>query len=308
MGDARDGNAQHDDSHDIDDAQRGAVPVQGGEPVEAQARFNRARRDSRQGDRVLKSPRRVHAMLRSRIQAGDLAADEVLVEEDVMRSYATSRNAVREALAMLAADGLVLRSPRTGTTVVADVRSLTIEGFHAPLPDERWRTTTALLESATVPSTPFLRSALATADEHLTMDESLVSVDGEPFCVYTSYHVRDAGTLWLSFDDPSWTLAGAFERTFGVPLDLVETTLQATPCEPRTSRRLGLDPGMAVLVRSRLLTDVTGAHREFSYTYWVDRKVMLRSRTRLSAPGPVPHRTVSEGRSRNGRRPPMTAG
>jgi GntR family transcriptional regulator len=247
-----------------------------------EARFNRARREAAGPARVQKSPRRVHAMLRTRIEVGDLAANDVLIEEEIMRTYGTSRNAVREALAMLADDGLVHRSPRIGTTVVSEFTSLTVEGFHAPMAHERWRTTTSPLESSTVPSSPLLRSVLATTDEELTMEETLVRVDDEPLCVYTSYRRTSSPALPLRFSDPDWTLTSAFEAAYGVPLEIVDTTVQAMGCEPRTARRLGLEPGAPVLVRSRLLMDATETFREFSYTYWVDGRVALRARTRLS--------------------------
>lgn len=59
----------------------------------------------------------VCAELRSRILSGALAPGQRLVEEALAATFGVSRNPVREALRVLAAEGLVEVLPRRGATV-----------------------------------------------------------------------------------------------------------------------------------------------------------------------------------------------
>lgn len=235
-----------------------------------------------------KSPRRVHSLLRSAIYSGELVANDRLLEDDLVEEFGTSRNAVREALALLATEGLVSRSTRVGTVVVGGIVTLTIEGLDAPPEGATDTPRYVHVESNDVPSTPLLRRKLATEDRVLRMNEFIIVAGDRAFCLYTAY--TRVGEPTLSFTDfgPGWNLSDAFERAFGVPLATVETHVSAVGCEPRTSRKLDVPEGTPTLLRARLLMDASGEHREYSYCYVVDRNVVMRSLTTFV--DGVPHR------------------
>jgi len=209
------------------------------------------------------SPRRVHNLLRAAIRSGDLSPGEQLVEWRLVKEYASSRNAVREALQLLAQEGLVTRSPREGTAVVGDLVRL-------PLDDMVQQDTSGLLikrlNDREIPSTPAIRRRLRTTADRVRVIEHLFTFRGEPIGVWLSYyhaHVEQP-LSWPECPD----LATAFELVYGAPLGRVEMTIEAMPCEPRTMRMLGLQEPVSMLVKEHVLYDVDGVPHDVSYSHY----------------------------------------
>ena len=107
------------------------------------------------------SSRRAHDLLRSGIRMGLMPRDALLAEHELVEQLATSRNAVREALQLLANEQLVERSPRTGTRLIGSIMELPIDQF-LPLVAEGGgaRIEVRVLETRIVPATPVLASRL----------------------------------------------------------------------------------------------------------------------------------------------------
>jgi GntR family transcriptional regulator len=209
------------------------------------------------------SPRRVHDLLRAAIRTGELEPGQHLVEWQLVKEYATSRNAVREALQMLATEGLVTRSPREGTTVVGNLVKL-------PLDDMIRAGDTDIvirrLNDRRVPSTAPVRSRLRTEAAEVGVIEHLFTYRGEPLGVWlTYYHAHATQPLfWKECPD----LATAFEFIYYKPLGRVEITVEALPCEPRTMRLLGLREPVTMLVKEHVMYDVDGVPQDVSYAHY----------------------------------------
>lgn len=245
----------------------------------SEAAFRRAH--PRDTSALQKSPRRVHSLLRSGIYSGTIEPDEKLSEEELVREFGASRNSVREALAMLADEGLVTRTTRVGTVVVGHITSLTVDGMGAPADDTDDTSRHRQLDSAVVPSTRTLRAALATDSDTVQMTEFLIYRDGRPFTLYTSYQRVGASPIPFDRYGPGWTIAAAFEASYGAPLAHIDTHLSAVACEARTSRKLRVAEGTPTLLRARLLADAGGEHREYSFAYFVDRNLVVHSSSEL---------------------------
>ncbi|NQX13357.1 GntR family transcriptional regulator [Microbacteriaceae bacterium VKM Ac-2855] len=239
------------------------------------------RRIHRRDGAVQKSPRRVHSLLRAAIYSGELAPNQRLSEDELVEALGTSRNAIREALVLLAKEGLVTRSTRVGTVVAGNIVTLTIEGFAAPSDRESGGTRYSKIESTIVPSTKLLRTKLDTDETELMMHEFVIQHGDEPFCLYTGYARVSAPPIPFASFDSAWTLEAAFASAYGVPLAHIETHVGAVLCEPRTARRLGVPEGSYALMRARLLADASGTCREYSYSYFVERNLVMHSSSTL---------------------------
>lgn len=227
------------------------------------------------------SPRRVHDLLRTAIREGLLNHDDRLIEDHLVRELGTSRNAVREGLQLLAAEGLVRREPRAGTRVVGDVVRIPIDDILSVAAPEHCSVTR--LDDRHVPSNELIRSRLRTDAERVGMIEHLFSFRGLPIGIRVAYyhtHVKQPES-WTECPD----LHTAFIAVFGLPLGRVETTVEAVPFEARTSRVLGVPIGSPALVREEVLYDVEGMPQEFAYAHYRADRVSLMVTRGFGVPG-----------------------
>lgn len=208
--------------------------------------------------------RRAYDQLRALIRSGDVVADEKLVEDRLMRSLGITRSAIREALRMLAAEGLVSRQRRSGTRLSKPVLQLPIDDI---LP---WRATTTFsvirTDYRTVVATPKVMEQLESDDKFVGLVEHCF-FDGEVAVgVRTAYFRR-------TFEQPdTWatcpSLAEAFEQVYGSPLAEIRSVIDAVGCDATTGKMLGIETGAAVLVREQLLFDARGIPQEYTFSHY----------------------------------------
>jgi GntR family transcriptional regulator len=259
--------------------------------MSAQEYMLRARERAR-GRVRQQSSLRLHGLIRSGIRLGLLPSREQLVEDELVDAYATTRNAVRKAMSLLADEGLVTRRPGRGTVVTGMIHELALEDisprrgsqsemdFHN-LDDYQ----NILVESISIPIVPLLQSRLRTSESCVGVTEWIMLRAGEPFCVYINYSLGDSARE-LSTDASSDGLQAIFRRTYGCELGRIDTTVESLTCDERTGRVLRVNPGSALLFRERLLIDVDGIPRECNHTFFAGAKVSLRTSTTF-APGAV---------------------
>jgi DNA-binding GntR family transcriptional regulator len=229
------------------------------------------------------SPRRVYSLLRSSIREGALNIDEHLVEEILIRTMATSRNAVREALQMLAGDGLVIRRPRIGTSVVGRITALDL----VDLAHDR-ELEVVLSDRQTVPSTEYMRERLQTDAETLMMTEALIYANGEPVALTVDYVESEMDARF-----PDWTrvrglgLVDGFEHVRGVRFGRIDLVIETTNADARTARLLGMATGAATMVREALTCDEDGIPRILGFAHFRgDRTALTLRMTRDELVGP----------------------
>ncbi|WP_211298885.1 GntR family transcriptional regulator [Kineococcus rhizosphaerae] len=220
------------------------------------------------------STRRVKDLLRSEVRSGLAGRDAQFVEDYLVQALAASRTAVREALQMLAQEGLVSRERRNGTTVTRGVAQFPLDDI---LESGGERVTVQRLDQRSVPSTPLLRARLATQDETLGVVEHLFSTVDGPIGVRVAYYK-------LAYTQPEgWAecpdLRLAFHSVFGRPLDRIDSVIEAGVSEPKTSRLLGIPEGSPVLIREQLLVDDEGVPQEFTFAHYRADRVSFSSST-----------------------------
>jgi GntR family transcriptional regulator len=225
--------------------------------------FNRARNQVRTP--LQRSPHRAHDLLRSGIRMGLFSGEAALTEDALIMKLSTSRNSVRQALQMLASEGLVLRRPNLGTTVVASIADVPMDEIVAQNPLSAVRTSVRELDHREIPASDYMRARLESSCATVDMYEALISADGEPRSVRISY-VPFTGELVTRVTDVI-PVAIAFERVFGSPMGSSEATISAIAAGQSLSRLLAVPEGAPVLVEEVVLRDIAGRAREFSYTH-----------------------------------------
>jgi GntR family transcriptional regulator len=267
--------------------------------IKEERRYNALIRERARGEGAEKqhSSLRVYGLIKSAIRIGVLGPEEKLLEPDLVRTYAASRGAVREALGQLADEGLVTREPRHGTVVRRSISSLSLQDgavwrvvppegrsdasltpSFGPAGDEQLDLDVVYAEHATVPTSPLLRERLQTTDAHMRMSEYVLTYEGRPFELHTAYSRLGTARRRLQIEDcASGDLAKTFEHAYGCPLHRVETSIEAVSCDQRTAKLLDLPLGFPMLWRERLLVGVDEQQREYSFTAYVGRRIALQS-------------------------------
>jgi GntR family transcriptional regulator len=234
---------------------------------------------------------RLHGLIRSGIRLGLIPSRGQLVEGQLVDTYATSRNAVREAMSLLADEGLVTRRPGRGTVIVGMIHELALEDIS---PHRGSLTGTDFdnqddyenieIETAHIPITPLLRKRLRTAETAVWLTEWLMLRGGEPFCIYINYSLGDSARE-LGTEPASDGVQAIFRRTYGCELGWIDTTVESLTCDERTGRALMVEPGSPLLFRERLMIDSDGHPRECNHTFFPAAKVSLRAVTAVTPGG-----------------------
>jgi GntR family transcriptional regulator len=224
-------------------------------------------------EQVQNSPRRAHDLLRTGIRHDLIPRNEKLEEQFLTRRYATSRNAVREALQTLALEGLVTRIPRFGTKVtgritVLPLRDVAVNGGDVPDLAARLEE----LDLKLVPATPVLQERLAIDADQVVLIEHLARVADVPLYVRVAYlpapeDVESFAERLRFVYAGQRSNSAALQDLYGVDAGDIELTVEAIPCDPRTAKLLGCQTGAPILVRERVLHDVDGRPRELSFTH-----------------------------------------
>jgi GntR family transcriptional regulator len=224
--------------------------------------FNRARNQVRRT--LQRSPHRAHDLLRSGIRMGLFSGEDALAEDALMTRLSTSRNSVRQALQMLASEGLVLRRPNLGTTVVASIADVPIDELVSQKQMTAVQATVRELDHREIPATDYMRARLDSACDTVDVSEVLISADGEPRSVRVSYVAEGEPVSRVMEIVP---VSVAFAQVFGSPLGSYDATVSAIAAGPSLSKLLGVPEGAPVLIEEVVLRDITGRAREFSYTH-----------------------------------------
>jgi GntR family transcriptional regulator len=215
------------------------------------------------------SARRVYDLLRAGIRRGDIASDASLVEDKLVDVLTASRQAVREALQTLAAEGLVIRRRRVGTTVSGSILDVAADQLmHLP-PDRQdlANSTIEQIEAMDLPAPPWIRRRLRIPDtEQVRMVEELIRFRDEPICVRVSY--VPLSRLPIDSNGKVADLASAFQQGYGVAMGPVESLVEAVGADAMTAELLGVPHGAPLLVREVLLTGADGLPRDLSFTHY----------------------------------------
>ncbi|MCU4183245.1 GntR family transcriptional regulator [Acidiferrimicrobium sp. IK] len=189
---------------------------------------------------------------------GGLAAPRPMLptETALAAQMGVSRNAVRGALDLLRAEGLVTRIPGAGTFVTgAKLRQHLdrLEGLAESMAGHQLPVVNRVLAARMAAATLFVARQLAVAEgSEVVFVERLRSVGGVPLSVETSYLRPAAGRVLLGNDLARTDIFALLERHLGHRLSRAEVTIEAVPADDTVAELLQVRAGSPLLLLQRL--------------------------------------------------------
>ena len=259
------------------------------------------------------SSRRTYEQLRASIRVGLTDPDTQFRELTISQEFGASRNSVRVALAMLAADGLITRGPRRGTILTKQIIDFPVDRVLPRHFDVDPATAThgmvvLDLESAVLTTPPLIAELLDTRVERIVSYEQMAIFDGEPVYVRSGvsplvsdadeYFARiascnaavaaitetaattDAGTGAPGGDQTAAgiEMEGVFELLFEVPFGHCRSRVEVVGADEHLAKLLGVEEGSPLLLRQQVNYDIHNVAREFSFTHYRGDRATLTNR------------------------------
>lgn len=193
--------------------------------------------------------------LRQQITAGRFDSGTLPDERSLGREFGASRNAVREALALLRREGLITRRPGVGTAVVTPKYGHGLDRL-AGLAETLTGHGAVSNEVRVADLVPRLPAAIAerlavhpaTGGAHL---ERLRWLNGLPLSLDTTYLTADVGAGVLDGDLAGRDVFGLIEETTGGLLGRAEVAVHAVTAEPDTAALLRIPEGAPLFAIER---------------------------------------------------------
>jgi DNA-binding GntR family transcriptional regulator len=214
-------------------------------------------------DRTSRTPLHVQLaqQLEAAIQGGELPVGSRLSNEvDLAEAYGLSRPTVRQAIARLVDQGLLVRKRGVGTGQVR--RSLELTSLYDDLAAAHRKPETDVLRFGIVPASAEVATALQCeqGDRVLRMDR-LRRADGEPLALMRNWLPPEM----LDTDQNTLAERGLYEllRAEGVRLKVAHQTISALPATPEQARLLSEEPGCPLLATTRITYDDHGRAVEY---------------------------------------------
>ena len=231
--------------------------------------------------------RQVADVLRHQVLSGTFGTGPLPGEEQLSREFATSRNTVREALALLVAEGLVERVPGIGTTVVTGKYP---HGLHRLMGlAETLRVHGDISNEVRAVALTRAPSAVARklrlpADEPVVYIERLRHLSGLPLSLDLTYLPRDIGEPLLDADLANRDIFGLIEATTGQPLGAADVTFEAVNADPHTAALLDTTDPAALLMVERLTHLADGRPVDLEWIRFRGDRITMQGQLRRDLP------------------------
>jgi len=217
--------------------------------------------------------RRIHDLLRTDLRDG-VDHDRPYVEHEMVAELHASREAVRQALRQLAAQGLVTRRPGRGTVASGNIHSLPIDDVAG----ENLDILVSKVDDRTVRASPEVAETLGTNSPVVGLVQHVFSVLGEVIGTRWAYYHPHIHQPELT-DARCPDLESAFRAVFSRELASVRAYVEAEAADARMARWLGITQGDPVVTREELLVDVDGTPQEWAFATYRADHIAFRSRT-----------------------------
>jgi len=220
-------------------------------------------------DRSSRTPLHVQLaqQLEAAIQGGELPVGSRLSNEvDLAEAYGLSRPTVRQAIARLVDQGLLVRKRGVGTQVVGSAaqvrRSLELTSLYDDLAATNRKPQTEVLRLGTVGATAEVATALqCEPGDRVVRLERLRSADGEPLAIMRNWLPPEL----LDTDAATLAATGLYQllRAGGVRLKVAHQTISARAATAEQAALLGEQPGAPLLAVTRITYDDHGRAVEY---------------------------------------------
>jgi GntR family transcriptional regulator len=195
----------------------------------------------------------VKQLLLDRVRAEDLAPGaRVPGDNELCRSLGVSRSVVRQALAELEVEGVVVRVKGRGTYVArprtAEHLVARLTGLHEEMSARGVSVTSTVRRQEVVPADGVVAAALEleTGTPVLVL-ERLRHVGGEPWVLTTTHLPTDVAPDLAAEDFTEQSLYGVLESRYGVRLTHGRRSVEAVPASEEAARLLQVRSGDPLL-------------------------------------------------------------
>lgn len=249
------------------------------QPVVALAEARRRRADQ---------ARQVADVLRHQALAAGFGGGPLPGEATLCREFDVSRNTVREALALLVAEGLVERVPGIGTSVVTGKYA---HGLHrlmglAETMHEQGEITNEVRAVGLVRAPSVVASRLRLeAGEPAVYVERVRHLGGRPLSLDLTYLPRDIGTPLLGADLARRDIFGLIEQLTGQPLGAADISFEAVNADPHTAALLDTADHAALLMIERLTHLADGRPVDLEWVRFRGDRLTMHGQLRRTAGG-----------------------
>ena len=234
--------------------------------------------DRLDGARRLRADRArlVADVLRRQIQQDAITV--LPAENSLVREFGASRNAIRAALSILRAEGLVTRVQGTGTVVVARKYPHGLGqllGLAETL-REHGEVVNEVRAAGLVEPPPAVAARLELPTGPVVYLERLRRLNGLPLSLDLTYLVPDIGEPLLGADLEHNDIFALVERQAGQPLGGASLTVEAVNADPHSAAVLEAPPGAAMLLVERLAHLADGRPVDLEYIRIRGDRLVLR--------------------------------
>jgi GntR family transcriptional regulator len=245
--------------------------------------LDQARR--RRADRA----RQVADVLRHQVLAGAFPRGHLPREPQLCQYFEVSRNTVREALGLLADEGLVERSPGVGTTVLTGKYAHALDrlmGLGETL-HTQGDITNDVRSAALIRPPALVAQRLGVPDgESVVYLERLRRLDGVPLSLDLTYLPRDVGEPLLAADLPGQDIFVLIERVAGQPLGTADISFEAVNADPHSADLLDAPPRAALLMVERLTRLADGRPVDLEWIRFRGDRLTMHGQLERGAPVP----------------------
>jgi DNA-binding GntR family transcriptional regulator len=208
---------------------------------------------------------RIEERIRARIAAGEVReGDRLPSETELAREFRTTRVTVRQALARLVFEGLIVREAGRGTFVARPRVESTVEtsiqqSFEEQMESRGSKVTFRVLAFGPVPAPPAVAKTLGVpAGEPVHRLERLRYVDGELLGVEERYLRADVGVRIPREALTAQSAIDLVEISASRPIGQIVVAVRAARASRERARQLEIPPGSAVLVRDHAFLGLDG--------------------------------------------------
>jgi GntR family transcriptional regulator len=247
--------------------------------------------------------RQVADLLRRQVVTGAFGTGTLPPEHALAAEFGVSRNAVRHALDLLRADGLVERVPGVGTRVAGEKFSHGLQDLLglAETLCEHGEVRNEVRAAGVITPPPAVAGRLGLpAGSGVVYIERLRRLNGTPLSLDLTYLAPDVGEPLLSADLAGNDIFVLIEQHSRERLGAADLTVEAVTADPHSAAVLEASPGAALLMVERLTCLAGGRPVDLEYIRFRGDRLTLRGRMHRPAPagGCVPAPTRDRTTSR----------
>jgi GntR family transcriptional regulator len=234
--------------------------------------------------------RQIADVLRHQILAGAFTG-QLPGEARLCHEFQASRNTVRAALGLLAAEGLIERLPGVGTTVTTEKYPHGLHrlaGLAETLHEHGEITNEVRALSLIRPPATVAQRLRVPPDEPVVYLERLRRLGGAPVSLDLTYLPRDIGVPLLSEDLAHNDVFVLIERTAGQRLGTADFTVEAVNADPHCAALLDVPDRAALLMVERVSHLADGRPVDLEWIRFRGDRLTLRTQLLRAGPAPTP--------------------